>query len=33
MIKSNPIPTRWVTYRLENKNTKEAVTLLLKVTF
>ena len=33
MIKSNPIPTRWVTSRLENNNTKEAVTLLLKVTF
>ena len=28
MIKSNPIPTRWVTHRLENNNTKEVLTLL-----
>ena len=28
MIKSNPIPTRWVTYKLENDNTKEVLPLL-----
>ena len=28
MIKSNPIPTGWVTHRLENDNTKEVLTLL-----
>jgi len=28
MIKSNPIPTRWVTCRLKNNNTKEILTLL-----
>ena len=28
MIKSNPIPTRWVTHRLENNNTKEVLPLL-----
>ena len=27
-IKSNPIPTRWVTHRQENNNTKEVLTLL-----
>ena len=27
-IKSNPIPTRWVTHKLENNNTKEVLPLL-----
>ena len=27
-IKSNPIPARWVTHRLEIHNTKEVLTLL-----
>ena len=27
-MKSNPLPARWVTYRLENNNTKEVLTLL-----
>ena len=27
-IKSNPIPARWVTHRLENNNTKEVLALL-----
>ena len=28
MIKSNPIPARWVTHRLENNNTKKVLALL-----
>ena len=28
MIKSNPIPTGWVTHRLENNNTKDVLVLL-----
>ena len=28
MIKSNPIPARWVTHKLENNNTKEVFPLL-----
>ena len=28
MIKSNPIPPRWVTYKLENDNTKKVFSLL-----
>ena len=28
MIKSNPIPTGWVTHKLENNNTKEVLSLL-----
>ena len=28
MIKSNPIPTEWVTHRLENNNTKEVLAML-----
>ena len=27
-IKSNPIPTKWVTYKLENSNTKDVLSLL-----
>ena len=27
-IKSNPIPTGWVTHKLENSNTKEVLALL-----
>ena len=27
-VKSNPIPTMWVTYNLENNNTKEVLPLL-----
>ena len=27
-MKSNPLPAKWVTYRLENNNTKEILTLL-----
>ena len=27
-IKSNPITVRWVTHRLENRNTKDVLTLL-----
>ena len=30
MIKSNPIPARWVTHRLENSNTKEVLPLSLR---
>ena len=30
MIKSNPIPSRWVTHKLENDNTKESLPLLLR---
>ena len=28
MINSNPIPTRWVTRRLENNNNKDVLALL-----
>ena len=28
MLKSNPIPPRWVTHKLENSNTKEVLALL-----
>ena len=28
MIESNPIPTGWVTHKLENNNTKEVLPLL-----
>ena len=28
MIKSNAIPTLWVTFKLENNNTKEVLPLL-----
>ena len=27
-IKSNPIPTKWVTYKLDNNNTREVLPLL-----
>ena len=30
-VKSNPIPTRWVTHKLENNNTKEVLPLLDRI--
>ena len=31
MIKSNPIPTRWVIHKLENDNTKKKYLTVVKV--
>ena len=30
MLKSNPMPVRWATHKLENNNTEEVLTLLWK---